>query len=133
MSTNFEKVVEFNQAVEILREKAGLYPVTLYTQMTLIREEMKEVESAFNESFLVNSAADLAKELADLLYVVYGMFYRLEIDADIIYALVHNNNMSKISGDARFRVDGKLLKPDSYRSLTATQIEAAMMPVVKEN
>jgi predicted HAD superfamily Cof-like phosphohydrolase len=133
MSTNFEKVVEFNEAVEVLRAKANLPPVTLDTQMTLIREEVKEVESAFNESFLINNAADLAKELADLLYVVYGMFYHLDIDADMVYTLVHNNNMSKISGDARFRADGKLLKPDSYRSLTATQIEAVMMPVVKEN
>jgi predicted HAD superfamily Cof-like phosphohydrolase len=127
--SNFEKVVEFNNAVELLRSKANLPPVTLDTQMRLIREEAKEVENAFNESFLVNNVADLAKELADLLYVVYGMFHHLDIDADVIYTLVHNNNMSKVTTDARFREDGKLLKPDSYRSLTATQIEAAMMSV----
>lgn len=129
MATNFEKVVEFNNAVEVLREKANLPPVTLDTQMRLIKEEVEEVEKAFNESFLINNAADLAKELADLLYVVYGMFHHLDIDADVIYALVHSNNMTKVTGDARFRADGKLLKPDTYRSLTATQIEAAMMSV----
>ena len=133
MQSNFEKVVEFNEAVEVLRAKSSLPPITLDTQMTLIREEVKEVEAAFNESFLANNVADLAKELADLLYVVYGMFYHLDIDADVIYTLVHNNNMSKISGDARFRADGKLLKTENYRSLTASQIEAAMMPVVKES
>lgn len=129
MDSNFQKVVEFNNAVDVLREKAGLPPVTLDTQMRLIREEVEEVNQAFNESFLVNNAADLAKELADLLYVVYGMFHHLDIDADVIYTLVHNNNMTKVTGDARFRADGKLLKPDTYRSLTATQIEAAMMGV----
>jgi predicted HAD superfamily Cof-like phosphohydrolase len=129
MNSNFEKVVEFNNAVEMLRAKANLPPVTLDTQMRLIKEEVAEVEAAFNESFLINNAADLAKELADLLYVVYGMFHHLDIDADVIYTLVHNNNMTKVTGDARFRDDGKLLKPDTYRSLNATQIEAAMMSV----
>jgi len=134
MKSNFEKVVEFNEAVEFLRAKADLPPITLDTQMTLIREEVKEVESAFNESFLVNNVTDLAKELADLLYVVYGMFYHLDIDADVIYTLVHSNNMSKVSGDERLRADGKLLKPDNYLPLTASQIEAAiMLPVVKEH
>ncbi len=131
MESNFEKVVEFNRASDFLREKAGAPMSTLDSQMTYIREEFKEVEDAFNQSFLANDITDLAKELADLLYVVYGMFYRLEIDADSVYTVVHNNNMSKISGNGRFREDGKLLKSENYRSLTASQIEAAMLPVVK--
>jgi predicted HAD superfamily Cof-like phosphohydrolase len=57
------------------------------------------------------------------------MFHHLDIDADVIYTLVHNNNMTKVTGDARFRADGKLLKPDTYRSLTSSQLEAAMTGV----
>lgn len=132
MLTNFEKVCEFNDQVEALRTEAGIPPVTLNTQMTLIREEAKEVEDAFNESFTINNDAHLVKELADLLYVVYGMFYHLDVNADAVYNLVHNNNMSKISG-GRFRADGKLLKPDSYRSLTISQIEEAMLTPRKES
>jgi predicted HAD superfamily Cof-like phosphohydrolase len=59
----------------------------------------------------------LAKELADLLYVVYGTADLLEIPLEAVFAEVHRSNMSKIgpNGEVIRREDGKILKPDTYR------------------
>lgn len=57
----------------------------------LIEEEFKEVAEAYEEGSLEH----LSKELADLLVVVYGAFYRLGLNADLIFALVTESNFSK--------------------------------------
>ncbi|MFF1701205.1 hypothetical protein [Streptomyces sp. NPDC058252] len=59
----------------------------------------------------------LAKELADVLYVVYGTADLLEIPLESVFAEVHRSNMSKIgpNGEVIRREDGKILKPDTYR------------------
>jgi predicted HAD superfamily Cof-like phosphohydrolase len=59
----------------------------------------------------------LAKELADLLYVVYGTADLLEIPLEAVFAEVHRSNMSKVGPDGQVirREDGKILKPDTYR------------------
>jgi predicted HAD superfamily Cof-like phosphohydrolase len=58
----------------------------------------------------------LAKELADLLYVVYGTADLLEIPLEAVFAEVHRSNMSKVvNGQVIRREDGKILKPDNYR------------------
>jgi predicted HAD superfamily Cof-like phosphohydrolase len=59
----------------------------------------------------------LAKELADVLYVVYGTADLLEIPLEAVFTEVHRSNMSKVgpNGQVIRREDGKILKPDSYR------------------
>ncbi|MDX3260813.1 MazG nucleotide pyrophosphohydrolase domain-containing protein [Streptomyces sp. MI02-2A] len=59
----------------------------------------------------------LAKELADLLYVIYGTADLLEIPLEAVFAEVHRSNMSKVRPDGTVlrREDGKVLKPDTYR------------------
>jgi predicted HAD superfamily Cof-like phosphohydrolase len=58
----------------------------------------------------------LAKELADVLYVVYGTADLLEIPLEAVFTEVHRSNMSKVvAGEVIRREDGKILKPDSYR------------------
>jgi predicted HAD superfamily Cof-like phosphohydrolase len=59
----------------------------------------------------------LAKELADLLYVVYGTADLLEIPLEAVFAEVHRSNMSKVGPDGQVlrREDGKILKPSTYR------------------
>jgi predicted HAD superfamily Cof-like phosphohydrolase len=60
--------------------------------------------------------AALAKELADVLYVVYGTADLLEIPLEAVFAEVHRSNMSKVvDGEVIRREDGKILKPDTYR------------------
>ncbi len=58
----------------------------------------------------------LAKELADLLYVVYGTADLLDIPLEAVFAEVHRSNMTKVvDGQVIRREDGKILKPDTYR------------------
>lgn len=58
----------------------------------------------------------LAKELADVLYVVYGTADLLEIPLEAVFAEVHRSNMSKVvDGKVIRREDGKVLKPATYR------------------
>lgn len=61
--------------------------------------------------------AALAKELADVLYVVYGTADLLEIPLEAVFAEVHRSNMSKVgpNGEVTRREDGKILKPATYR------------------
>uniref|UniRef100_A0AAU3IBW5 Uncharacterized protein n=1 Tax=Streptomyces sp. NBC_01393 TaxID=2903851 RepID=A0AAU3IBW5_9ACTN len=59
----------------------------------------------------------LAKELADVLYVIYGTADLLEIPLEAVFAEVHRSNMSKVGPDGQVlrREDGKILKPTNYR------------------
>jgi predicted HAD superfamily Cof-like phosphohydrolase len=59
----------------------------------------------------------LAKELADVLYVVYGTAQLLDIPLESVFAEVHRSNMSKVGPDGQVirREDGKILKPGTYR------------------
>lgn len=79
----------------------------------LITEEFKEVIEAFDAGDVEN----LAKELSDLIYVVYGTAIEFGIPLDDVLAEVHNSNMSKLGPDGLpiYREDGKVLKgPDYY-------------------
>lgn len=60
----------------------------------------------------------LAKELADILYVVYGTADLFDIPLEAVFAEVHRSNMSKVGPDGKVirREDGKILKPDTYRA-----------------
>lgn len=99
----------------------------------LIQEEFKEVLGALLE-YRVSGLVDeylpgdshnaegepleaLAKELADLLYVLYGTADLLDIPLEAVFAEVHRSNMSKVGEDGTVlrREDGKILKPDTYR------------------
>ena len=59
----------------------------------------------------------LAKEMADLVYVIYGSAIAWGIDLDKAVELVHESNMSKVwpDGKPRYRPqDGKVMKPPTY-------------------
>jgi predicted HAD superfamily Cof-like phosphohydrolase len=79
-----------------------------------MREELEEVEEAMHEGDIKN----IAKELSDLLYVVFGTaeVYGLGDKMDEVFAEVHRSNMSKLdkNGKAIKREDGKVLKSDLY-------------------
>jgi predicted HAD superfamily Cof-like phosphohydrolase len=118
--TNFEKVQAFIQRANELRKQAGLPYVTFDAQLTMINEEYREVQEALQED-----QTELVKELVDLLYVVYGALETLIVDADNVFELVHQNNMQKLGEGAKFRADGKLLKPDGFVKLTKDQVKDA--------
>lgn len=75
----------------------------------LIREEAAEVDEALH----TGTKADLAKELADLLYVTLGTAVAFGINLGPIFARVHASNMNKIT-NGTVNEHGKLKKPVDY-------------------
>ena len=60
--------------------------------------------------------AALTKELADLLYVVYGAAVTFGLPLDVVFNRVHASNMSKLlDGKPLKRQDGKVLKGPNYQ------------------
>ena len=74
----------------------------------LIEEEFAELREAMTQG----SVPHIAKELADLLYVVYGTAVSCGIDMEPVFREVHRSNMSKVGGHKR--ADGKWVKPATY-------------------
>jgi predicted HAD superfamily Cof-like phosphohydrolase len=99
----------------------------LATRQRLIQEEFDEVDAEIHASLTGDHKASLhhlAKELADLLYVVYGTAEVLEIPLERVFEAVHANNMTKLGPDGKpiVREDGKFLKPDTYVPLDVSTI-----------
>lgn len=85
---------------------------------SLIVEEARECDLALFGGHL----PDIAKELADLVYVTYGAAISLGIDLDVAVQRVHESNMSKLDhyGLPLKRPDGKVLKGPNYRPADVT-------------
>ena len=77
-------------------------------RVRLIQEEFDELK----ESMEAGNLAALAKEMADLLYVVYGTAVSYGIDMEPVFREVHRSNLSKVGGYKR--ADGKWVKPTTY-------------------
>lgn len=147
MKTNFELVKEFHAAfnktpdpevpteqsdkIRILRHRLieeEFNEVTQELQMksrTTLWDDFKYIDIKnhliFDKGFDINR---LAKELSDLLYVVYGTAAAYGIPIDDVYRKVHENNMSKLQSDGtvKYREDGKVLKPDTYVPLDVSKL-----------
>jgi predicted HAD superfamily Cof-like phosphohydrolase len=81
---------------------------TKHLRVRLIQEEFDELKEAMASGNL----AEVAKELADLLYVTYGTAVSYGIDMEPVFREVHRSNLSKIGGHKR--ADGKWVKPPTY-------------------
>ena len=81
-------------------------------RLDLLREEVGE----FVEALESGDVAAIAREGADVEYVVHGTMVRLGVDLDAAFREVHRANMSKVGPDGMFivREDGKILKPDGF-------------------
>jgi len=123
MQTNFQKVGEF---MRCMRQDVKTSPMNtvdkrlINLRMVLIAEEAGELGAEFLD--LLESTdnppklRNLAKELTDLLYVVYGAGQAFGIDLDKCFEEVHNSNLSKLGNDGRpvYRDDGKVVKGPNY-------------------
>jgi predicted HAD superfamily Cof-like phosphohydrolase len=92
--TNFNKVSDFNAqfgVFQLVKPSLDDEPF-IDTRMALIREEMSELEEAVKNKDMVETV----DALTDILYVVYGMGYSLNINLDKAFNNVHESNMSKI-------------------------------------
>ena len=94
---------------------------TLAHRFELVKEEYEELMAEFGKMFGKSwggqDLEDLTKEMADLVYVVYGTAVAMGIDLDLAVKIVHESNMSKVWGDGKShrRQDGKILKPPTYQ------------------
>lgn len=112
--SNFDKVKEFNRVFKTVYNDT---PTTIkgdqrVLKYKLMAEELREVKEAMDAEDL----PEIAKELSDLLYVVYGAADAYGIPIDECFAEVHRSNMSKLDKDGNpiFRTDGKILKSELY-------------------
>lgn len=114
--TMFEMITEFHLVYGQAAPKAAGYlsPAVQRLRFDLIAEEFREYREAAEHG---NFEA-IAKEIADLVYVVIGTavahgFVRF----DEIFAEVHRSNMSKLGRDGKpvLREDGKIMKGDDYQ------------------
>lgn len=125
MRTNFEMIKEFHATYnQELNESLNMDAVTQFRKLRyrLIEEEFEEVmDEMFAETV---DPVKLAKELTDLLYVVYGTGATFGIDLDKCFAEVHASNMSKLGKDGKpiYREDGKVLKGPYYRQADLNKI-----------
>lgn len=88
-------------------------------RIRLIQEEFDELK----ESMATGNLSAVAKEMADLLYVVYGTAVSYGIDMEPVFREVHRSNLSKVGGFKR--ADGKWVKPATYSPAHIEPILAA--------
>ena len=82
---------------------------------TLIREEYKEWYEEVRDS--AGKPENELKELADLVYVIFGYARAKGYDLESAVVAVHKNNMGRMfqpDGTIKHRDDGKVLKNKSY-------------------
>ena len=105
-----QMVLEFHRQFDIYVAATPTLPdeKTRNLRVRLIQEEFDELKEAFHKGDLPN----VAKELADLLYVVYGTAVSCGIDMEPVFQEVQRSNMSKVGGYKR--EDGKWVKPSTY-------------------
>lgn len=110
MTDEQSMVEEFHRKFGIVVQGAptDLTDETKQLRVRLIQEEFDELR----ESMAAGNLASVAKEMADLLYVVYGTAVSYGIDMEPIFQEVHRSNLSKVGGYKR--ADGKWVKPATY-------------------
>jgi predicted HAD superfamily Cof-like phosphohydrolase len=77
----------------------------------LLKEEVEEYFDGEDKDDLEN----VAKELADIIYIVCGTAASYGIPLDRVFEAVHSSNMAKlVDGKPIRREDGKILKPEGW-------------------
>ena len=92
-----------------------------YLYAGLIAEEADEWRS----EYLRDTGAEQLKELADLVYVIYGFANAKGWDLDEAVRRVHENNLGRCiqtDGSVQRRADGKILKNPDYPKVDLTDL-----------
>lgn len=120
-----EQVLEFHEAFGLAID-APFTEELIDLREKLHNEELEEVDAEFEVawtdttmSFRPNNInpKKLTKELADLLYVIYGTAVSFGLPLEEVFNEVHKSNMSKLGADNKpiYREDGKVLKGPNYK------------------
>ncbi len=76
-------------------------------RVRLVLEEAQE----FQDAMMAADRTAAVDALCDLLYVAFGAFHTLGVDAETMFEIVHRHNMAKFGPGATKRADGKWMKP----------------------
>jgi len=113
--TMIEQVAKFHQMFNLPILVKPTIPDNdrVYLRKRLIIEEFTELMEALDN----NDLREIAKEAADLHYVISGMCLEYGIPEDKVFKEVHTSNMSKVwdDGTVHYNEDGKVLKPPTYK------------------
>ena len=124
---NQQKVLEFQRAAGRECNPHPTIPAQAEIMIAThnIKEEsqelLQELDSILSKqrkmaNFTRTDLESLAKEMADVLYVVYGAAVQFGIPLDRVFHEVCNSNMSKlVNGKFQYREDGKVLKGPNYQ------------------
>ncbi len=128
MTDEQSMVEEFHKKFDILVQTSptDASEDTKRLRIRLIQEEFDELK----ESMAEGNLAALAKEMADLLYVVYGTAVSYGIDMEPVFREVHRSNLSKVGGYKR--EDGKWVKPPTYSPANIEPLLAMQMSAPEE-
>ena len=112
--TNFLKVKQFMSVFGQEVKTKALIPDkdTVKLRLDLIKEELRELETAVNE----NDIIEIADALTDILYVTYGAGHAFGIDLDQCFDEVQKSNMSKLNDNGLpiYNENGKVMKGPNY-------------------
>lgn len=114
MKSMFQSTVEFHKAFELPIGSKPAFPSGHERKLRrdLLSEEFLEYIKGEDNNDLEN----VAKELADIIYIVCGTAVSYGIPLDKVFEEVHISNMSKlVEGQALRREDGKVLKGPNYK------------------
>ena len=107
--TDYEKVLEFHKKFDI---RVGATGFLLPHDRSMLRTRlMLEELSETVEAMQLNDYVKIAKELADLLYTIYGTAAEYGIPMDDVFEEVHRSNMTK---DQALDPGGKVRKGEYY-------------------
>ena len=98
MSSNFQKVLEFNKAFGVKSNTTIQHdifdkdPKLVNYRLSLIEEEVQEFKDAIKDK----NMTEILDSIGDILYVVYGAATAFGFDADQVFQIVQDSNMSKL-------------------------------------
>ena len=113
--TPLDMVREFSEVMGLPLDQPSQFDKGYDTDLEGLRYSL--VLEEFNEFEGAHSKENLLKELADLVYVVYGYAATYGLNLDEAFRRVHESNMSKLddNGEPVRRADGKVLKGPNYK------------------
>ena len=126
MTTNEQMVKEFHDKYHFVSRPCGqpAWERSLLN-IRLITEELAELIEALE----LKDYPAVAKEIADLLYVTYGIAQTLGVPVNVIFAAVHTSNMTK---ELKLDGGGKLVKGNSYEPPDIAALLEVYMKADKE-